>query len=145
MPVLVQRDDLLILAGRFVVDHYVLCLRVLPEVVNGTSNQKISRLMEVLDTDKVLAPSIEVFVGYGDGVNAVLFHERVSGAPGPIKIKLLFKEGIDGRVQGEGISRGSVDSQPSIYVKAARAFFKKIDLAPAQFEGLRRARAIDVS
>ena len=84
-------------------------------------------------------------MGYGDGVNAVLFHERVSGAPGPIKIKLLFKEGIDGRVQGEGISRGSVDSQPSIYVKAARAFFKKIDLAPAQFEGLRRARAIDVS
>jgi hypothetical protein len=145
MPGLVQLDYLLVLAGCFVVDHYVLCLRVLPEVVDSSEDHEISRLMEILDPCEVVAPGIEVFVRYGNGVDTVLFHERVLGASGPVKVEFFFEESINCRVQGEGESRGSVDPEPAIHVKAALAISKKVDFAPAQFEVFRRARGIDVS
>ena len=82
---------------------------------------------------------------YGNGVDAVLFHEWMFGASSSVKVKFFFEQSINCRVQSERESRRSVDPEPPIHVKAARALFKKIDFAPAQFEGFNRAGSIDVS
>jgi hypothetical protein len=122
VPGLVQLRYLLVFAGGFIVDHYVLLLGVFPEVVDSAGDQKISVFMEVLDTCEVLAPGVEILVRYWNGVDAVMFHQRVFGSLGSVKVKLFFEESINGNVQGEGESRRSADSEPAIHVKAAWAF-----------------------
>ena len=92
-----------------------------------------------------MAPGVEILVRYGNGVDAVMFHQRVFGSLGPVKIKFFFEEFINGNVQGEGESRGTADTEPAIHVKAALALPKEVNFAAAQFKGLKRARGIDVS
>jgi hypothetical protein len=74
-----------------------------------------------------------------------MFHQRVFGSLGPVKIKFFFEKLINGNVQGEGESRGAADTEPAIHVKAALALSKEVNFAPAQLEGLNRAWGIDVS
>jgi len=69
----------------------------------------------------------------------------VFGPSGAVKVEFFLQKSVNCRVQGERVSRRSVDPEPAIHVKAARAFFKKIDFASAQFEGLKGAGGIDVS
>ena len=87
--------------------------------------------MEVLDAGEVVAPSVEMLVRYGNGVNAVLFHERVFGSLGSVEVKFFFQKSIDCRVQGKGKSRRSADSEPAIHVKAACTFSKEVNFAAA--------------
>jgi len=61
-----------------------------------------------------------------------------------VKVKLFLEQIINGNVQREGESRGSAGTEPAIHVKAAWAFLKEVNFAPAQFEGLNRSRGIDV-
>jgi hypothetical protein len=121
MPGFVELNYVFPLTGSFVVNHDVLCLRVLPEVVDSAEDQEISGLIEVLDTGEVVAPGVEILMRDGNGVDAVMFHERVFGALGSVEVKLLFEKLIDGTVQGEGESRRSADPEPAIHVKAAWA------------------------
>jgi hypothetical protein len=60
-----------------------------------------------------------------------MFHQRVFGSLGSVKVKLFFEESINGNVQGEGESRRSADSEPAIHVKAACTFSKEVNFAPA--------------
>ena len=82
---------------------------------------------------------------YGNGVDAVMFHQRMFGSLGSVKVKLFLEQLINGNVQGEGESRRSADPKPAIHIKAAWALPKEVNLAPAQFEGRRRTRDINVS
>jgi hypothetical protein len=60
-----------------------------------------------------------------------MFHQRVFGSLGSVKVKLFFEQIINGNVQGEGESRRSADTEPPIHVKAAWAFSKEVNFAPA--------------
>jgi len=131
MPGFVQLSYLFVLAGGLVVDHYVLLLGVFPEVVDSAGDQKISGLVKVLDACEVLAPGVEILVRYWNSVDAVMFHQRVFGSLGPVKIKFFFEQIINGNVQGEGESRRSADTESAIHVKAAWAFPKEVNFAPA--------------
>jgi hypothetical protein len=131
VPGFVELNYVFLFAGGLVVDHYVLCLRVFPEIVDGAEDQEIGRLMEVLDTGEVVTPNVEILMRYGNGVDAVLFHERMSGPFGSMNVELFFQENINGRVQGERESGRSADPKPAIHVKAAWAILKKVDFAPA--------------
>jgi hypothetical protein len=144
MPGFVELNYVFPFTGSFVVDYYVLVLRVFPEVVDSAEDQEISGLMEVLDTGEVVAPGVEMLVRYRNGVNAVMFHQRVFGPLGSVKVKFFLEESINCRVQGKGKSGRSADPESAIHIEAAWTFSKKINLAPAQFERRRRARGINV-
>jgi hypothetical protein len=69
----------------------------------------------------------------------------VLGAFDSVDVEFFFEKSVNGRIQGEGKSRRSADSEPTIHIKAARAFSIEVNFAPAQFEGLNRARGINIS
>jgi hypothetical protein len=68
----------------------------------------------------------------------------VFGSLGPVKVEFFFEKLINGNVQAEGVSRRSTDTEPAIHIKAAWTLSKEVNFAAAQFEGLKRARGIDV-
>jgi hypothetical protein len=65
-----------------------------------------------------------------------MFHQRVFGSLGPVKVKFFLEQIINGNVQAEWESGRPADTEPAIHVKAAWTFLKEVNFAPTQLEGL---------
>lgn len=127
LPILIKFVYLPAFGSSLIIHNDIFALGILPKVVNGAGYEQIGRLVQVLDSGKIMPPLVQIVVRNGPGIDAVFLNQRMLRPAQAMNVKLQLQKMVDGRVKRKRIAGRTADTKPAIMVKAPRALQKQVN------------------